>query len=80
MLQDCAAVSFTSFGEKLITETGLGFSFQSDDCAVIQYTAHEILKHFYTKPVSAFFLVPVKIVLLQAFCFTEGEKTPLEQQ
>lgn len=80
VLQDCVAVSFTSFGEKLITGTGLVFSFQSDDCAVIQYTAHEILKHFHTKPVSAFFLVPVKIVLLQAFCFTEGEKNPLEQQ
>lgn len=76
MLQDCDAVSLTSFGEKLITGTGLVFSFQSDDCAVIQCTAHEILKHFYTKPVSAFFLEPVKIVLLQAFCFTEGEKNP----
>lgn len=76
VLQDCVAVGFTSFGEKLITETGLVFYSQSNDCAVIQYTAHEILKHFHTKPVSAFFLVPVKIVLLQAFCFTEGEKTP----
>lgn len=74
VLQDCVAVGFTSFGGKLITETGLVFCLQSDDCAVTQYTAHEVLKHFHTKPVSAFFLVPVKIALLQAFCFTEGEK------
>lgn len=76
----CIAVKLPfKIRSKVNTETILVFSFQLDNfllhlsCNTVSQTTHEILKHLWTLSL-AFFFVSVKIVLLKAICFTEGER------